>query len=96
MNICKHGNKIIYYWPPSECPTCIWEKKMSCKCKNPDGTLAEKCCGTCKSELQILQSQMASLVYEIANLPQLMIETKELGYKRGFKEGFEVAKDIYE
>jgi len=85
---------------------------MTCLCKNPDGTFSQTCSGTCtQKEFKqsnyveqrteqaisdrfeyILRTFLDEVDERIKNLEMLC----DLKYKEGFREGFEMGREIYE
>lgn len=82
---------------------------MACDCKDTNGSLLDKCLGTCKAsnaeqyysqKLIDVEDNIMSMLNEFRlNLDQIEADVKdsmESVYLDGFKKGFEMAKDMYE
>jgi hypothetical protein len=85
---------------------------MACLCKNPDGSLAQCCIGTCEQksfyegnavELMKTKSIQDNIEYVLGKFldkTDMRIERlercTEQKYNEGFKDGFELAREIYD
>jgi hypothetical protein len=83
---------------------------MSCTCVDANGSLLDRCLGTCISANAYIQQQQVIRAYqenrieniinkELKNIYEKLSEVKDFSeheFLRGFEKGFIMAKDIYE
>jgi hypothetical protein len=75
---------------------------MVCTCKNEEGKLAASCLGICSNQgyniydiakiESILNSFLIKVDQRIQELGRMIYDSRQIG----FKEGFEIAREIYE
>ncbi len=80
---------------------------MSCTCKNPDGTLSEICFGICNKNNYEIINEMNKRYNAIEDLLNVFLdklndrlrrmeECSDEKYQEGMKDGFIMARNIYE
>ncbi len=85
---------------------------MSCNCMNFDGTPTPICRGTCKDtsefiervpverSLSLIERNIEELIesfnHRLSCMSDIFNSRLSESYTRGFREGFEIAKDMYD
>ncbi len=75
---------------------------MACECKNEDGSLTDQCFGTClpakRIQATILSGEvrLEIITNKINKILSLLEEINTCEYKEAFKDGFQMAREIYE
>lgn len=73
---------------------------MSCNCKNPDGTLAITCLGTCRAYdyaafEELFMSHFTNVDTRLKSFTNYMESKLREEWKEGFIAGFDHCKDNY-